>query len=122
MGTDLTNRNRKESVLYWEPDGDDGEGHRLFTSASPETILVRWEDKNELFIDTEGKEQRSVAKVLIATRDLVNGGYLFRGDADDVAPSEDVDDPQTIEGAFEIKRFDKIPRLKNAGFNRRAFL
>lgn len=74
----------------------------------------KWEDRTELFIDAEGREQRSKSVVYVDT-DLITGGYLFRG-------SSSVSDPLSVIGAFMIKDYRKISDFEVETHERRAML
>ena len=56
---------------------------------------------------------------MFVDRDVDVGGVLMLGMLTDV---DDVNNPKANEGAWEIKRFDKIPTLKADQFLRRVFL
>lgn len=107
-----TIENLREAVTYWAPSGVDNFGDPSF--ATPVTIKSKWEDRTELFIDGEGREQRSKSVVYVDT-DLVVGGYLFRG-------SSIVSDPLSVSGAFMIKDFRKISDFEVETHERRAML
>lgn len=105
-------RNLKQKATYWAPTGVDDFGNQTF--AAPITLNCRWEGRTELFIDIDGKEQRSAARVYV-NQDVLVGGYLFEG-------VTTVADPKTIKAAREIRDFRKIPNLRATEFERRALL
>ena len=107
-----TTENLRESVTYWEVTGVDNSGDPIF--ATPIAVKAKWEDRTELFIDGEGREQRSKSVVYVDT-DLIVGGYLFRG-------SSSVSDPLSVSGAFMIKDFRKISDFEVETHERRAML
>ena len=112
---------RKQTAVYWAP----GSGRAKYdelgqpTQIDPVEIRCRWSNKVEQFIDSKGAEQISKSKVYPGI-DLEPGGYLRLGTISDL-DSADVN-PEVIDGAWEIKAFDKIPTLKADKFLRKAFL
>lgn len=85
---------------------------------SPIEIKCRWEDVAVEFIDTKGTTQISKAMVYVES-DVELGGMLFRGELTDVT---DQDNPRENNGAWEIKRFDKLPNFKETEYLRTAYL
>jgi len=100
------------TATYWTPGEYDGYGGRVF--GTPVSVRVRWEDKVELVKDNKGEEFNARANVFVEI-DVEVGGYLFHG----VSPAAD---PTTVEGAFEIGAFEKIPSLNALEFVRKAFI
>jgi len=76
--------------------------------------MVRWEEKNEEFIDLQGNTKISQA-VVFAQQDLDVGGYLLLGDSP-------LTDPTLDNNAMVIQRYSKIPDLRAVQFNRKAWL
>jgi len=107
-----TTENLRESITYWAPGAVDNFGDPSF--ASPVLIKAKWEDRAELFIDNEGREQRSKSVVFVDT-DLITGGFLFRG-------SSTGRDPLVVTGAFMIKDLRKISDFETTVHERRAML
>jgi hypothetical protein len=101
--------NLRQTAVYWGGPQSDGFGGRTFDEAVE--ISVRWEDKQELFIDATGQEVRSNAVVYV-DRDLDMGGYLYLGELDDLDSAEAAD-PFTLSNAREIRGWGKTPSLKN---------
>lgn len=114
----LLTHNLKQTTVYWGNPQNDGFGGRTFDD--PVEVDVRWEERQELFIDTNGQEVRSQAVVYIA-QDVDMGGYLYLGDLDDPSSAEE-DDPLTVSGAYEIRGFQKIPDIKAGQFLRKIWL
>ena len=72
----MTARNRHVPVTYWPPLGTDGFGRRTY--AEPELMMARWEDREDLVVDTSGREIKSTA--IVYPDNIVEGaGYLARG-------------------------------------------
>jgi hypothetical protein len=112
----------KQTAVYWGDPVEDGYGGMSFGSMYPIEIDCRWENKNEIFKSSNGKEYTSRSIVYI-TIDLDEQGYLYLGSLDDFESTQDLTNPKIIENAFEIKRFDKSPSLnKVAEFIRKAYL
>jgi len=109
-----------QTAVYWGSPTNSGYGG--YTYATPVEIGVRWEDVKETFVDKEGKETVSRAKIFV-TQDLDEDGYLYLGTLDDFDSTVDTDAPREIVGCFPIKRFDKIPMIRKTDeFVRLAYL
>lgn len=116
---DLIDRMCTQTAVYWGSPTNDGYGTKTFSD--PIEISCRWEDKTDVVTDNEGKEIVSRALVYV-TQDIDEEGYLYLGDLDDL-DSEQEADPQGVDGAFEIKRFDKSPEIRQTNkFIRKAYL
>ena len=102
----------KQTVTYWAPSSMSGWGGETF--ASPVAIDGRWEDKQELFIDSKGQEVRSNAVVYV-DQDVDLGGFLYLG-------TSTASDPTTVDGAREIRAFQKSPNIKATEFIHKAWL
>ena len=113
----LLTKSLKQSCVYWSSPTADGYGGYTFNDAVE--LNVRWEDKQELFINAQGKEERSQAVVYL-DQDVDMGGYLYLGDLDDLDSSDP--DPQNIANAKEIRAFQKIPNIKGTAFLRKVWL
>jgi hypothetical protein len=107
----------KQSAVYWAVTGYDGFGGRSF--AEPVELAVRWEDRQQLFVDLGGQEAVSRSVAYLGT-DVENGGYLYLGTLNDLA--SDGVDPLTVGDAQEIRSFEKIPSLDGLRFVRKAWL
>jgi len=90
------------TVTYWGPGTPDGYGGT--TWPDPVTIKARWEGRNELFVDAEGKEVRSQS-VVYPDQEVELGGYLYHGEST-------ASDPTTVDGALEIRAVRKVPNLQ----------
>lgn len=106
-------RNLRQIVTYWSPGVPDGFGGITF--GAPIQIKGRWEDRTDLFIDPQGKEVRSAARVYVV-QDVALRGYLFLGTSTAADP--------TVEsvGALEIRDFRRTPNLLATEFERRVLL
>lgn len=111
---DFQARFRKQTATVWKQNGVDSGGDPEFTAASPFTITVRWEERNDNLIGTDGESFMSQA-VVYPGIDLVPGDYLYLG-------TNTTADPTTVTGAFEVKKFEKIPSPSAKKFIRKATL
>ncbi len=107
-----------QRAVYWGDPEKDGYGKLTFTA--PVEIAVRWESKQELFINQEGKEERSQAKVWAPTAFAMEG-YLFLGGLDDLSSAEKAD-PQVLASAFMIKGSSNIPDINGNEFVQKVWM
>lgn len=108
----------KQVAVYWGDPSSDGYGGRTFDD--PVEINVRWQDRQELFVDAQGREQTSRAVVYVAT-DLNIGGYLYLGALADLSSAEE-GDPLSISTAYEIRSISKTPDIGADRFARKVWL
>jgi len=87
-------RQLKHTVTYWEPTGKDEYSRRTY--ATPVAIKGRWQNREEVFYDSNGAEKRSTTTVLLA-QSVVRHGWLAKGDHTGVS------DPTSVSGAAEIQ-------------------
>jgi len=106
-----------QTAVYWGSPVDDGYGGKTF--ADPVEISCRWEVSTEVLMDDAGVEFSSRARVFL-TQDVEKEGWLYLGDLDDL--DSNPDDPKDVEGAYEIRRFDKKPNISGVEFLRIAYL
>lgn len=97
----------KWKATYWPPVDVDEHGDPIL--GDPVEIKCRWEDCNELYLNPDGEQKVSSAKVYV-DRDLELGGRLFNGELDE-APADPREDPRPK----EISKFDKLPVFKKNG-------
>jgi len=113
----IITRMRKQTAVYWAAATNDGRGGFTFTTAVQ--INCRWQDVQEMFVDFEGREIMSTAKVF-PDRVLLNDSYLWLGTlASLTAPYTD---PRTVANARQMKKFSQIPNLRNTETLYIAFL
>jgi hypothetical protein len=106
----------KQTCVYWAFSSIDQFGEKTFSSGVD--ISCRWEAKTEEFLDAMGERQLSNAVVCV-DRDIAVGSVLMLG------TTSDITDETTIKenaGAWEVKRFDKLPTLKATEFLRTCYL
>jgi len=102
-----------QDATLWSGQTPDGFGG--CTPGSPVHIKVRWEDKAVRYAGRiDGNEEVSRAVVFL-DRDVQVGDYLFLGLSTDA-------DPTALEGAFQVRKFDKVPDLRSVSTVRRAIL
>ena len=101
-----------QDVTHWStiPDGYGG-----FVFTTPVVLGGRWQKKREI-IDRfgAGQEAVSAAQVFIDT-DIDEGDYLFEG-------ASVVADPSTLDGAFQVKKYEAVTDLRNINVTRKAWL
>jgi len=112
----IITRMRKQDAVYWPYDSIDQFGKKAFGSAT--AIRVRWEDINEEYLDGAGERRMSKALVYV-DRDVLIGGMLMLGTIADITDTVNI---RENEGAWEIRRFDKLPNLKNTEYLRSVYL
>jgi len=110
----IISKMRKQKAVYWSPSGYDGFGQPTMGTAVQ--ITCRWEDVHEQFLDNDGQEQTSSAKVYVS-QDVELGGYLWLGDI-----SGKPSDPKTDNSSWEIRKFENLPNLKATEFLKTAML
>ena len=115
-----------QTAVYWAAPVADGYGG--LTHNDPIEISCRWQENTEVISmlggGRKGEELISNAQVFV-TQDLVEEGYLFLGDLDDLADlsSSADDDPEGIDGAYKIIKFEKTPAVRGTDqFLRKAYL
>ena len=113
----LLRRHLKQTAVYWPSPTPDGWGG--YTLGTPQEISVRWEHRQELFIDAQGNEVRC-SSVVYADQDLELGGYLYLGVEDSLDSNHD--DPTAIEGTLEIRGYSKSPSLSGRQYVRKVWL
>lgn len=99
-------------ATYWASPVSDGLGGNTY---SPPVILkVRWEERQEEFIDSRGETQVSNA-VVWTSEEVSIRGCLALGEYSDF-------DPTKVLGANRILQTRAIPALTSGQVERRAFL
>ena len=98
-------------ITHW-PREFDASGQ--FTFNAPDVMAGRWNGISEQFVDGQGTESLSKAKVTLEA-DVSEGDFLYWGESD-------AGDPRNVPGAEEVRRFIKVPDLRSNDFLRRAFL
>ena len=96
-------RKMRQTATYWGPGTDDGLGGVSYPA--PYTVSARWQDKAELFRDSNANEVMSSAVVYVS-EELTIEGWLALGD--ETANS----DPRNASGAYQIRQAGSSPSLK----------
>ena len=113
----LIKRVRKQWAVYWEPNGGVYQyGVQLYHPS--EEIKVRWEDELVNVVDLGGREVVYQSMIYVG-QDVKVDGVLFKGqlaDLDDPSASPPTGD------AKKIRRFEKMPDLRNKEQLRIAYL
>ena len=110
----IISKMRKQVAVYWAPGSYEAFGQP--SMASPVEISCRWEDVNEQFLDGDGQEQLSNARVYV-DRTVELGGMLWLGALGD-APSNPKLDPS----AWEIRKYESLPNFKATEFLKSVML
>lgn len=92
----IYSRNMTQPATYFPPAGQNGFGDLAYGAA--QSVMVRWQDKAELFRDTEAREVMSSAVVYV-DQDCEIGGKIGLGSA-------------TVTEAREIRQLGRTPSLK----------
>jgi hypothetical protein len=120
---------RRQNAIYWPPSTPDDYGKQSFGSLVELTLAdgvnsrVRWEDREEEFVDTTGTAAVSSSvvycPVLPGGGEVEIGGFIWLGDRADLT---DESVPRNNAGAAEIRMVEKLPNLKASEFLRTAYL
>lgn len=106
----------RQKCCYWAPTGPDGYGGQEL--ADPIELSCRWAGSTEVLSDGKGQQFVSRAVVMVS-QDVQELGYLWLGELVDLDSGQD---PLSLDGCFQIKRFDKNPTVKATAYVRAAFL
>jgi hypothetical protein len=89
-------------IVYWAPPtfGTDG----TISFDNPTNGKARWEEKGELFLNSDGQE--TVSNSLIITDwAMEKGGYAWKGKTSDLSVNEQAD-PRLLKKSFPIKKVE----------------
>jgi hypothetical protein len=116
----------KQTAVYWAPSVVDRFGNPTWTA--PVEISCRWEEDNQEFMDSQGERQMSNAIVYVpaltpsstlpAVEVEVQGVLLLGA----LSSSVDQDNPKANVGAWEVRKFAKLPTLKATKWLRTCYL
>ena len=109
-----TIRKLTQDATLWETDGIDSAGDPAFSSASPTAIKVRWEDRQEKFLGSDG-EERIARAVIYVKADMEPGDYIFLG-------TDTTEDPRSVRNAYVILDVSKTPDIRAKNFERKALV
>ncbi len=108
-----------QKAVYWGTPVTDGYGKLSFGDAVQ--INVRWEEHQELFLDSSGKESMSKATVYSEDKDFENDGYLYLGELSEISSGE-LENPQSVSGASPIQAYYKKISIDGTDYFRKAWL
>ena len=108
----LIERIRKQTAIYWPMTSDEYDSYGKPIDATPVEISCRWQEVNEEFIDAQGDRKISSAKIFVG-QNMTPGEYLKLGDIGDVESGKTASEH---DGAYEIKKVEKIPNFKVTEF------
>jgi len=107
-----------QKAVYWGTPVTDGYGKLTF--ATPIEIDVRWEDKMELFLSFNGKEELSQA-IIYSETDMEIDSYLYLGLLSELSTEEKVNPLLEIK-AYPVKQFKKSPDISGQVYVRKTWL
>lgn len=104
----IIKRMRRQRAVWWErSDAPDRFGR--YSYAAPVQLKCRWEDVAQEFRDNQG--QTTVSRSIVYVDRIIKAGdMLKRGELESDTPADPRDIP---EEAWEVRRFDQLPNLKN---------
>ena len=102
-----------QNATYWEPAGLDAYSQVVY--GSPVAILVRWEEKTEMFLDSSTGKEIISNSIVYTKSTLIKDGFIFLG-------KSDISDPQKLTSSFTIRRVDNMPSVKGNKFTRKVWL
>lgn len=110
-------------AVYWAPlRDDDGEivrdAYAKPAYAEPVQLNARWELEDVLFSENAGQLDENKNKVYVSA-DVEKQGVLWQGVLADLT---DTENPFNNTQAYEVKRFKKIPNIRQTKFLRIAFV
>lgn len=105
----IISRMRKQTAVLWtQSDSEDHYSEKSFST--PVEIECRWEDVHEEYVDFSG--ERSVSNAIVyVDRVVLIGAFLKKGSLSDL--SDPNADPDSIEDAYRVAKFEQLPNLKN---------
>lgn len=107
----MASRHHKDTITHWLVTGSDGFGG--FTYDTPTTLLGRWEERQELFVDENGEQAVSRA-IAYTALGLDLGDFIALGDySDDASP---------VASANRIRSISKISNLRNVSTEHKVIM
>lgn len=106
-------RNMNMLITYWAVTGENEYGASSF--GAPVLLLGRWEESSQQFRTPQGDDSVSKAVVWVP-QDVTIDGYLALDNQTAFSS------PDLVNGAEQIRQFTKVPDLRNASSERRAYL
>jgi hypothetical protein len=103
-----------QDAIYWGNPVVDGFGSMSFDD--PISIKVRWDERQQLVVNTEGKEELSKAAIMCPD-ELDLQGFVMLGSLEDVADGDTYKTPQEVNAqkihAMEIKSRSITPLFRS---------
>lgn len=111
MAMRILSSSRRQYCVYWHPTGTDDYGNPTY--AAPKELRVRWDDRQEVFINNKGEEQISKSKVAFDWREDVKvDGVMWKGHLMDV-PTDNLTKPLLMGfGANRISAVQRSPTIR----------
>jgi len=107
----VTFLSRTHTATYWAVDGVDSAGDPQVEA--PTAILVRWEQREEVFRGADGSELRA-SHVVYLGQDVAVGDFLFLGSSSNADP--------LAAGGLRVQDFRRIESFGGRDVERRALL
>lgn len=107
-----------DTAVLWVKTGNNAYNELTFNVDAE--ISVRWEDRQEIFIGTDGTELSSRAIVHI-NQDIVPDSFMYLGELDDLTEAQKVN-PKLCDDAFAVKAFRKLKSVSGKFTLRKVYL
>jgi len=107
-----------DTAVLWAYSSTNGYGEAVFSAATE--IDVRWEERYESFISTDGTNLTSKAIVHVNV-DIDPNSFLYLGEIDDLS-AEEIANPKLVETAYSVKAFRKVKDLYSKNTLRKVYL
>jgi len=112
-----------QTAVYWPPGSEDSGGvdyddYGVPQYATAYEISCRWDDATEEMVLADGTRDLSQAQVIV-DQDVSVRGVLCLGELTDM---DDLTDPKSNDGAYEIRRVEKNPDIDGEDTLVRALL
>jgi len=117
----IITRMLKQKCTYWPPGSVPFDDYGQPQYGTAVQLSCRWEDVAEEFIGPGDTTEISRSVVYVES-DVEPGGVLLLSTLAAVTASGDLTVPKNNAGAWEIRKFDKLPNLKATEFLRTAYL
>ena len=112
----LISRMKKQTCVHWARTGTNAYGRAVW--GEPEELVCRWADKAEKFVNANNEEL--VSNAIVYVDGVAVGDVLLLGTLDDSGLN--LTEPFKNGGAWEVKRNDATPNLKNTETLYKAYL
>lgn len=108
----LTSNAMVHDATLWEVTVD---GYGGYAFGLPTPIKVRWEQREEIFVGRLNRTELVSKAVVYMDRDVVVGDFLYLGKSKELNPA-------SVNGAYQVQRFDKSTDLRGLQSVRKAVL